>query len=74
MQVQHDSSSSSTVRVVISDCWLTCVKLRCLMKLIKYPMSPVKTFRIRVFRRTWTDTEELLKEKTFFILSFHTIY
>ena len=24
----------------------------------------------RVFRRTWTDTEELLKEKSFFILSF----
>ena len=23
-----------------------------------------------VFRRTWTDTEELLKEKSFFILSF----
>ena len=26
--------------------------------------------RHRVFRRTWTDTEELLKEKSFFILSF----
>ena len=23
-----------------------------------------------VFRRTWTDAEELLKEKSFFILSF----
>ena len=24
----------------------------------------------RVFRRTWTDAKELLKEKSFFILSF----
>ena len=28
-----------------------------------------RTFKV-VFRRTWTDTEELLKEKSFFILSF----
>ena len=25
---------------------------------------------VTVFRRTWTDAEELLKEKSFFILSF----
>ena len=25
---------------------------------------------VRVFRRTWTDAKELLKEKSFFILSF----
>ena len=28
------------------------------------------TFNKRMFRRTWTDAEELLKEKSFFILSF----
>ena len=27
-------------------------------------------FLVLVFRRTWTDAEELLKEKSFFILSF----
>ena len=34
---------------------------------LKYLLILLKT---AVFRRTWTDAEELLKEKSFFILSF----
>ena len=54
------------------ECW----KINILCKQIQhYALEKVKvSYKVSlpewVFRRTWTDTEELLKEKSFFILSF----
>ena len=38
--------------------------------IVSHQPSQCPALNDRVFRRTWTDAKELLKEKSFFILSF----